>query len=124
MNWLCREAVGHCGVAPTGLKLVGGPHWKPATKNVSPEAPGRPLAVPPSVLLPVWAVPQPVAPTPMSAPPMARPLRDRKRRRLVPHGREEGVPPRAGPVGSNSGWVIEVLSKERVVAVIEKGSAV
>src|ERR1700710_380931 len=106
MNWLCREAVGHCGVAPTGLKLVGGPHWKPATKNVSPEAPGRPFAPPVPALLPVCAVPQAVAPRPIRLPPTARPATERKRRRL-------GVQAEAGEVtgatGSSSGLVIKIL---------------
>src|SRR5690242_1652294 len=121
MSWLCRPAVGHWGVAPTGLKLVGGPHWKPATKKVSPEAPGRPWAAPSPVLLPVWAVPQPVAPTPTRAPPTARPDRERKRRRLVPQGWDgAGLPPKAGAAGSISGLVIEVLSEDRVVAVVDE----
>src|SRR5215210_4110024 len=123
MNWLCRAAAGHWGVAPTGLKLVGGPHWKPATNRVSPDAPGRPFEVPPWVLLPVCAVPQPVAPTPIRAPPMASPVSERKRRRLVPHGWTGPVPSRAGPAGSISGLFIEFLPEDASLLSIQYGRA-
>src|ERR671917_871797 len=79
-GWRC--AVGQAGVGANGLKLVGGPHWKPAMNRVSPAAPARPWASPPW-LRPVWAVPQPVAPTPINVPPTAMAERLRKRRRLV-----------------------------------------
>ena len=45
MSWLWPPAVGQAGEAASGLKLVGGPHWKPATNKVSPAAPDRPLPV-------------------------------------------------------------------------------
>src|SRR4029453_7078178 len=82
MSWLWPWAVGQSGDAARGLKLLGGPHWKPATNNVSPAAPARPL---PELLslFPVSAVPQPDAPTPRSAPVTARPPNVRKLRRLA-----------------------------------------
>src|SRR3954447_24671498 len=82
MRFIWLSAVGKSGAAAIGLKLFGGLHWKPAMKRVSPEAPARPFASPPPVLLPVWAVPQPAALTPMTVPPTARPVNVRNRRRL------------------------------------------
>ncbi len=79
----CVRALGQSGEAASGLKLFGGPHWKPATNIVSPAAPARPFACP--VLLPVCAVPHAETPRPRAAPPRARPVRVRKCRRLGVH---------------------------------------
>ena len=79
MNWLWAWAVGQSGEAANGLKLFGGPHWKPATNSVSPAAPARPFC---PVLLPVCAVPHAETPRPRAAPPRARPVTVRKCRRL------------------------------------------
>ncbi len=43
MSWIWPCAVGQSGCAASGLKLLGGPHWNPATNKVSPAAPARPL---------------------------------------------------------------------------------
>src|SRR4029453_8166856 len=84
MSWLWPWAVGQSGDAASGLKLLGGPHWNPATNNVSPAAPARPL---PELLplFPVCAVPHPAAPTPNTAPLAARPVSARKCLRLANH---------------------------------------
>src|SRR5215203_2098691 len=83
MYWGWRTAVGKAGVGARGLKLDGGPHWKPATNNVSPAAPARPCWEPASCWRPVCAVPQPAALVPNKAPPTAIAARPRKRRLLV-----------------------------------------
>src|SRR5829696_8676179 len=79
-GWFDGLLVGQSGTGASGLKVLGGLHWKPATNIVSPAAPARPFAWP--ALLPVCAVPQADAPRPRAAPPRARPVKVRKRRRL------------------------------------------
>src|SRR6266542_1764443 len=84
MSWLWSQFVGQSGDAASGLKVFGGPHWKPATNIVSPDAPARPLPVLPP-LLPVCAGPHADAPTPRTAPVTARPPNVRRLRRLASH---------------------------------------
>src|SRR5215211_3797644 len=80
-GWFDGLLVGQSGTGASGLTVLGGLHWKPATNIVSPAAPARPFAWPP-VLLPVCAVPQADTPRPSAAPPTARPVKVRKFRRL------------------------------------------
>src|SRR5215211_9472001 len=82
-GWFDGLLVGQSGTGASGLKVLGGLHWKPATNIVSPAAPARPFAWP--ALLPVCAVPQADTPRPRAAPPRARPVKVRKFRRLGVH---------------------------------------
>ena len=93
LRWCLRTFVGQSGEAASGLKLFGGPHWKPATNSVSPAAPARPFACP--ALLPVCAVPHAETPRPRAAPPRARPVESEEV--------SAAGSPRGPPVGSAAG---------------------
>src|SRR4051812_11701065 len=115
MSWLWPAATGQPMEPPDiGFRVEIGPHWKPATKRVSPAAPARPLdpeAFP--LELPVCAVPQAAALRPTAAPPTASPVRVRKRRRLGTQLVRQSPPPPAisadGSICSGESFMLSFL---------------